>query len=149
MAQVKDLLPESLQGEAGKVAKGTDTMDVWFDSGSSWAGVTQQHEALSFPADLYLEGSDQHRCALASAVCRRILFVHRASMHSRLWDSSVQQPEPFASLPCAPHARRCFLHCIACRLKAYPGDHDTAQQKHNDEPSSKLLLAGAGSRVRC
>jgi isoleucyl-tRNA synthetase len=38
-------------------------MDVWFDSGSSWAGVVQAGEAagLRFPADLYLEGSDQHR----------------------------------------------------------------------------------------
>eukprot|EP00966_Prymnesium_polylepis_P206325 4780784-Prymnesium_polylepis.1 len=38
-------------------------MDVWFDSGSSWASVVQQREKLkgSYPADLYLEGSDQHR----------------------------------------------------------------------------------------
>ena len=63
-AQVVDLLPESLRGEADKVDKGTDTMDVWFDSGSSWAGVSQQRDGLRYPADLYLEGSDQHRCAL-------------------------------------------------------------------------------------
>ena len=36
-------------------------MDVWFDSGSSWAGVLQARPGLSFPADLYLEGSDQSR----------------------------------------------------------------------------------------
>lgn len=36
-------------------------MDVWFDSGSSWAGVLQTVPGLNFPADLYLEGSDQHR----------------------------------------------------------------------------------------
>ena len=36
-------------------------MDVWFDSGSSWAAVASQRENLSYPADLYLEGSDQHR----------------------------------------------------------------------------------------
>ena len=37
-------------------------MDVWFDSGTSWAGVLKSNpEALSFPADVYLEGSDQHR----------------------------------------------------------------------------------------
>merc|ERR1719201_3037757 len=36
-------------------------MDVWFDSGSSWAGVVSAREELSYPADLYLEGSDQHR----------------------------------------------------------------------------------------
>jgi isoleucyl-tRNA synthetase len=36
-------------------------MDVWFDSGSSWAAVASQRDDLSYPADLYLEGSDQHR----------------------------------------------------------------------------------------
>ena len=40
--------------------KGTDTMDVWFDSGSSWSAVLEQR-GLPVPADLYLEGSDQHR----------------------------------------------------------------------------------------
>lgn len=41
--------------------KETDIMDVWFDSGSSHAAVLEQHPDLHFPADLYLEGSDQHR----------------------------------------------------------------------------------------
>lgn len=36
-------------------------MDVWFDSGSSHAAVLAQRPELSWPADLYLEGSDQHR----------------------------------------------------------------------------------------
>jgi len=35
--------------------------DVWFDSGTSWAGCVDADPALSLPADLYLEGSDQHR----------------------------------------------------------------------------------------
>ena len=54
------LLPEPYAAEAAQWRKGTDTMDVWFDSGSSWAGVLQGR-GLQFPADLYLEGSDQHR----------------------------------------------------------------------------------------
>ena len=41
--------------------KETDIMDVWFDSGSSHAGVLETREELNRPADLYLEGSDQHR----------------------------------------------------------------------------------------
>lgn len=41
--------------------KVTDTLDVWFDSGVTHATVLETHELLSFPADLYLEGSDQHR----------------------------------------------------------------------------------------
>jgi len=58
---VEELLPESLKSKAGKWTKGTDTMDVWFDSGSSWAGVVGERENLHYPADVYLEGSDQHR----------------------------------------------------------------------------------------
>src|SRR5213594_2201273 len=41
--------------------KGTDTLDVWFDSGCSHAAVLETHPELRWPADLYLEGSDQHR----------------------------------------------------------------------------------------
>ena len=41
--------------EAGKLRKGEDTMDVWFDSGSSWAGVLGRDADLNYPADLYLE----------------------------------------------------------------------------------------------
>jgi isoleucyl-tRNA synthetase len=54
------LLPAAYATEASQWRKGTDTMDVWFDSGSSWAGVLQER-GLQYPADLYLEGSDQHR----------------------------------------------------------------------------------------
>jgi len=41
--------------------KVTDTLDVWFDSGVTHASVLKATEFLTFPADLYLEGSDQHR----------------------------------------------------------------------------------------
>lgn len=41
--------------------KGTDILDVWFDSGVCHAAVQKRREGLGFPADLYLEGSDQHR----------------------------------------------------------------------------------------
>lgn len=41
--------------------KESDIMDVWFDSGSSHAAVLEQHKDLHWPAELYLEGSDQHR----------------------------------------------------------------------------------------
>lgn len=46
---------------AKEFVKEKDIMDVWFDSGSSFAGVLKESEELSFPADMYLEGSDQHR----------------------------------------------------------------------------------------
>ncbi|KAL0457403.1 UNVERIFIED_CONTAM: Isoleucine--tRNA ligase, chloroplastic/mitochondrial [Sesamum latifolium] len=59
--KVEELLPEKYCKEASSYVKGTDTMDVWFDSGSSWAAVLRKRNGLSYPADLYLEGTDQHR----------------------------------------------------------------------------------------
>ena len=61
---VKDLLPDKYHYL--NLRKGLDTMDVWFDSGVSWMYLTSRlHEAdvkIAPPiADLYLEGSDQHR----------------------------------------------------------------------------------------
>jgi isoleucyl-tRNA synthetase len=53
---------EKLLGQDAKdYIKVTDTLDVWFDSGASYDAVLQRRKYLSFPADLYLEGSDQHR----------------------------------------------------------------------------------------
>ncbi|HHJ7300282.1 TPA: isoleucine--tRNA ligase [Streptococcus pyogenes] len=62
--EAKDLLPEGFTHPGspnGEFTKETDIMDVWFDSGSSWNGVMNTKENLSYPADLYLEGSDQYR----------------------------------------------------------------------------------------
>ncbi len=58
---VEELLPEQYRNNGKSYRKGTDTMDVWFDSGSSWAAVVKQRPELRYPADMYLEGSDQHR----------------------------------------------------------------------------------------
>jgi isoleucyl-tRNA synthetase len=58
---VEELLPEAYRNDGHTYRKGTDTMDVWFDSGSSWAAVAQQRDGLTYPVDMYLEGSDQHR----------------------------------------------------------------------------------------
>ncbi|MEP0801128.1 isoleucine--tRNA ligase [Funiculus sociatus GB2-A5] len=58
---VEELLPETYRNNGKSYRKGTDTMDVWFDSGSSWAAVLSQRPELRYPADIYLEGSDQHR----------------------------------------------------------------------------------------
>ncbi|GAA3569850.1 isoleucine--tRNA ligase [Marinobacter xestospongiae] len=51
-----------LGADADQYEKVTDTLDVWFDSGVTHESVLRQREELGkFPADLYLEGSDQHR----------------------------------------------------------------------------------------
>lgn len=52
---------ELLGAEAKEYKKLTDTLDVWFDSGSTHYSVLRQRPELTWPADLYLEGSDQHR----------------------------------------------------------------------------------------
>jgi isoleucyl-tRNA synthetase len=58
---VEELLPAQYRNNGKTYRQGFDTMDVWFDSGSSWAAVVQQRPELHYPADMYLEGSDQHR----------------------------------------------------------------------------------------
>lgn len=52
---------ELLGEDAAHYSKVTDTLDVWFDSGVTHYCVLDQNPALAVPADLYLEGSDQHR----------------------------------------------------------------------------------------
>jgi isoleucyl-tRNA synthetase len=62
--EAKDLLPEGFTHPSspnGLFTKETDIMDVWFDSGSSHEAVLRQRDNLTFPADMYLEGSDQYR----------------------------------------------------------------------------------------
>ncbi len=63
-APLEDIVPHELScpqcgGKHWK--KETDILDVWFDSGTSFAAVLEQRPELAFPADMYLEGSDQHR----------------------------------------------------------------------------------------
>ena len=58
------LLPEGFVcPKCGKThfTKETDIMDVWFDSGSTWAAVAAERPYLKYPADVYLEGGDQYR----------------------------------------------------------------------------------------
>ncbi len=57
------LPPESRCPDCGGTSfvKETDILDVWFDSGSTHACVLERRQELQSPADLYLEGSDQHR----------------------------------------------------------------------------------------
>ncbi|MDD5330426.1 MAG: isoleucine--tRNA ligase [Sulfuricella sp.] len=52
---------ELLGEEAATYKKVSDTLDVWFDSGSTHVCVLKRRDYLAHPADLYLEGSDQHR----------------------------------------------------------------------------------------
>jgi isoleucyl-tRNA synthetase len=63
------LTPGEMLGESGtcgkcgsgSLRKGTDILDVWFESGISHEAVLRQWDSLTWPSDMYLEGSDQHR----------------------------------------------------------------------------------------
>ena len=62
--ELSDFLPDGTSCSScgsTEFAKEEDILDVWFDSGTSWAAVCEAREELKAPADLYLEGSDQHR----------------------------------------------------------------------------------------
>ncbi|ALS37293.1 isoleucyl-tRNA synthetase [Enterococcus rotai] len=62
--EAKELLPEGFTHTGspnGEFTKENDIMDVWFDSGSSHEAVLRERPELTFPADMYLEGSDQYR----------------------------------------------------------------------------------------
>jgi len=74
-----DLNAEELLGDDAKdYLKVSDTLDVWFDSGVSHYSVVQQREQLRFPADLYLEGSDQHRGWFQSSLLTSIAMQGEA-----------------------------------------------------------------------
>jgi len=83
--EAKDLLPEGFtcpECGAHEFRKEMDIMDVWFDSGSSHMAVLETRPDLRWPADLYLEGSDQHRgwfnSSLSTSVAIRGVAPYRA-----------------------------------------------------------------------
>jgi isoleucyl-tRNA synthetase len=79
-------IDSTLGDDAKAYFKSTDTLDVWFDSGTTHQSVIQDREELNYPADLYLEGSDQHRgwfqsslltgCAINDAAPFKALLTH-------------------------------------------------------------------------
>jgi isoleucyl-tRNA synthetase len=75
--EVEVLLPPAYRHNGRTYRKGMDTMDVWFDSGSSWSAVCQER-GLGYPVDLYLEGSDQHRGWFQSSLLTSVAVHDRA-----------------------------------------------------------------------
>ena len=76
---------EQLLGdEAAQYEKVTDTLDVWFDSGVTHSCVLETREDLSSPADLYLEGSDQHRGWFQSSLMTSVAMNDKAPYRSVL-----------------------------------------------------------------
>ncbi len=75
---------ELLGDEAEQYLKVTDTLDVWFDSGVTHYAVLARRDALQFPADLYLEGSDQHRGWFQSSLLTSIAIHGQAPYKAAL-----------------------------------------------------------------
>ena len=94
--EVEELLPiGTLCGKCGhdKFTRESDILDVWFDSGVSHAAVLERRGNLASPADLYLEGSDQHRgwfhSSLLAAVGTRGIAPYKAVLtHGFVVDGS-------------------------------------------------------------
>ena len=79
--EAAELLPEGYSCEncgSHSFRKETDIMDVWFDSGSSHMAVLKNNKSASWPADLYLEGSDQHRGWFNSSLSTSIAVTGQA-----------------------------------------------------------------------
>ncbi|KAJ1971497.1 isoleucine-tRNA ligase [Dimargaris xerosporica] len=83
----EDFVPPSCQGNGKQYRLGRDTMDVWFDSGTSWtlmAKLFPERVAQGHPvADVYLEGSDQHRGWFQSSLLTSVA-IHGQSPFGRL-----------------------------------------------------------------
>ncbi len=93
-----DILPKGTACKCGctEFTKEKDIMDVWFDSGSSHAGVLDVKEGLRFPADLYLEGNDQYRgwfqSSLLTSIAARGEAPYKAVItHGMIVDSDGQK----------------------------------------------------------
>lgn len=92
----KDLLPAGFTHPGspnGTFTQEMDIMDVWFDSGSSHAGVLQTRPELTFPSDLYLEGSDQYRGWFNSSLTTSVAVNHCAPYKAVLSQGFVMDGE--------------------------------------------------------
>lgn len=81
---VDAFLAKHAPDNAEQYKKVTDTLDVWFDSGTTHASVLKRREDLNFPADLYLEGSDQHRGWFQSSLLTGCAIDGRAPYNALL-----------------------------------------------------------------
>ncbi len=74
--ETSEFIPESVKCDCGcgEFTKEYDIMDVWFDSGVSHTAVMEQHDGLTWPADLYLEGADQYRGWFQSSLLTSVVY---------------------------------------------------------------------------
>uniref|UniRef100_A0A093URI5 Isoleucine--tRNA ligase, mitochondrial n=1 Tax=Talaromyces marneffei PM1 TaxID=1077442 RepID=A0A093URI5_TALMA len=83
-------IPHHLQQENSPgYRRGTDTMDVWFDSGTSWTQVEDKSLGKERPADIYLEGTDQHRGWFQSSL---LTYVSHQVASGTVESSTIKAP---------------------------------------------------------
>ncbi len=87
--KIEDLLAE----DADQYEKVNDIIDVWFDSGVSHACVLEKRPELQFPADLYLEGSDQHRGWFQSSLLTSVAMHGKAPYRQVLTHGFTVDPQ--------------------------------------------------------
>ncbi len=93
-----EILTDDIQCECGchSFDKETDTMDVWFDSGSSWAAVIEEREGQPVPVDVYLEGNDQYRgwfqSSMLTAIATKGIAPYKTVItHGMIVDEELQK----------------------------------------------------------
>ncbi|KAK2732510.1 isoleucine-tRNA ligase [Myotisia sp. PD_48] len=84
-------VPQSLHGNGTNYIRGTDTMDVWFDSGTSWTQMSKDTKPQNIGADVYYEGTDQHRGWFQSSLLTYIA-------HQIAQDNTSSFEAPFKTL---------------------------------------------------
>ena len=105
-------LPETL-------SRRNDTLDVWIDSGVSHEAVLRRHPALHWPADVYIEATDQHRgwfqSSLVTSVAhqRRRLPIERSSPTLSSWTWKAGKKSPSLSKEATPSQPRRTITSIS------------------------------------
>ncbi len=96
--EANEIMPKDIKCECGASdwSKDTDIMDVWFDSGSTHVAVLEERPELAWPADLYMEGSDQYRgwfqsSLLTSVATRGVAPYRNVLSHGWVVDGEGKQ----------------------------------------------------------
>lgn len=148
---VADLLPPSHAHLAEHLAKGTDTLDVWFDSGTFWACQPDR------PADLYVEGNDQYRgwfqsSLITSGTARPLLHSagwqwwcagtrrSKGSLRTALSSTRAGSKCQSQSATSSPPTRSCAARLGAARMSCVSGPPS--------RPSSPTCTLGRARSVR-
>jgi isoleucyl-tRNA synthetase len=124
--------------------KGRDTLDVWIDSGSSQAAVVKKR--LSFPADLYLEGSDQHRGWFNSSLCLSVMTHDQAPYKNVLTHGFIvdEQGRKYSKSSGATDSTTLVNEYGADVLRLWVSSQDYT----NDVPFSKNIVSRVADTYR-